>query len=530
MVTRARTVTVVAAAVAAAVGTITAGSVLGAPPAAASTAASQVLATVAGDGATGVLATGVSGTSTPLGSPVGVAADAQGNILIADQNNNVVRVVAASSGTAYGKAMSAGHIYTIVGDGNSGYAGDGVAEPLTSVELSDPNGVAVDPQGDIAITDSGNDAVRLVSAISGFRYGTFMSAGQIYTIAGGGTPGTIADGGQATSAGLDTPDGVAFDSHGDVVVADTNNDVVRFVPQNAGTYYGRAMQPAHIYTLAGTTVYGYTGDGGPARVAEISIEPFAGVAVDPSGNVAFADADNMVIRVVAAVTGQYDGRTVQAGSIYTIAGNGTEGYSGNKKPATRAELDTPQGVAFDASGNLYIGDSYNNMVRLVPAVAGSFSGKAVKPGKIYTIAGNGNAGDTGNGGPATAGTLNGPAGVSVTPSGHVVIADNGNNVIREITDPFPAVRAVKARSGPSSGGRKVVIVGSNLAGATSVLFGPQRAAIVSRSYKRVVVLSPASAPGTVVVVVNTPSGPSVAGPGDSYTFLVAAVPATKHRH
>ena len=146
---------------------------------------------------------------------------------------------------------------------------------------------------------------------------------------------------------------------------------------------------------------------------------FNGVAVDAKGDVVFSDVDNQAVRMVAAATGTSLGRAVKAGDIYTLAGTGPndEGFKGNKKPATKAWLDTPQGVAVDSAGDLFISDSLNNMIRVVPAVKGSFDGFGVKAGDIYTIAGNGRPGYSGNGGPATGAALNGPAGLSMGPSG-----------------------------------------------------------------------------------------------------------------
>ena len=151
--------------------------VVDATPSAAAASGVHVISTVAGGGVSTSMANGVVSTSISLGSPVDAAYDAHGNIVIADQDNNVIRVVAASTGTFYGQAMTAGHIYTIIGDGNAGYSGDNVAKssrvpnPLLAAELDDPNGVAIDAQGDIAISDTANDAIRFVPAVGGAASG-----------------------------------------------------------------------------------------------------------------------------------------------------------------------------------------------------------------------------------------------------------------------------------------------------------------------------------------------------------------------
>jgi sugar lactone lactonase YvrE len=321
--------------------------------------------------------------------------------------------------------MTAGHLYTIVGNGVAGDLGDGSNQPLTTAELSSPNGIAIDGQGDIAITDTGNDAVRLVAATGGFRYGQEMTAGEIYPIASGGQEGGLTPGGSSFTAGLTAPDGVAFDPQGDVIVADTGNDLIRFIPAVARTVFGMAVQPGRIYTIAGNMNFGYTGDGGPGPAAQLQLNSFNGVATDAKGDVVFSDVDSEAVRIVAAATGIAFGRAVQAGDIYTVAGSGpnNQGFKGNKRPATRAWIDTPQGVAVDGAGNLFFSDSGNNMIRMVPAARGRYDGMKVKAGDIYTLVLA----------PATAAPLSSPAGVSAGPAGRLVVADNGNNTIREIS-------------------------------------------------------------------------------------------------
>jgi hypothetical protein len=397
---------------------VVAGSVLvGASPS--SARARHVVAvsmtTVAGGGTTTAFADGAASRSAALGSPLSAVFDPHGNVVFADQNNNVICVEAASTGTWYGQSMTAGHIYTVV----SAAAG-----------LSDPNGVAVDARGDLAITDTGNNTVDFVPATSGTYYQISMTAGQMYPIANG-VSNTIVDGGFVYSAGLNSPDGVAFDAQGDVVVADTGNNVVRLIPASTHVAFGRVVHIQDIYTIAGNTNIAYTGDGGPGQAAALSLLPFAGVAVDPSGNVVIADGGNSVVRMVAASSGVFHQRAMTAGDIYTIAGDGNPGYKNNKK-STKGEMDTPQGVVVDALGNILVSDAVNNDIRLLPARSGKYLGIRVKANGLYNIAGNGNTGYTGDGGPPKTAALNGPAGLSVDPFGRVLIADNGNDVIREI--------------------------------------------------------------------------------------------------
>jgi trimeric autotransporter adhesin len=255
--------------------------------------------------------------------------------------------------------MTAGDIYTVAGDGTAGYSGDG--GPATSAELRGPRGVAVDAAGNLVIADEGNSRVRVVAARSGTFYGQAMTAGDIYTVAGDGTAGYSGDGGPATSAELRGPRGVAVDAAGNLVIADEGNSRVRVVAARSGTFYGQAMTAGDIYTVAGDGTAGYSGNGGLATAAELNVPD--GVAVDASGNLVIVDTGNSRVRVVAATTGTFYGQAMTAGDIYTVAGDGKQGFSGNGGPATSARLYGPEGVAVDGSGNLVIGDT--SRVRLV---------------------------------------------------------------------------------------------------------------------------------------------------------------------
>jgi hypothetical protein len=162
--------------------------------------------------------------------------------------------------------MTAGHIYTIAGDGTAGFTGD--SGPATSAELNFPEGVAVDAAGNVLIADVGNERIRVVAAKTGTIYGQAMTAGHIYTVAGGGTGG---DRGPATQASLDTPSDVVVDAAGNLVIADTFHERIRVVAATAGTFYGQAMKAGDIYAIAGTGRHGFSGDGGPAAQAELAI-------------------------------------------------------------------------------------------------------------------------------------------------------------------------------------------------------------------------------------------------------------------
>ena len=326
--------------------------------------------TFAGTGKAGSSGGGGPAVAAQLNFPYGVAADAHGNVYIADYGNRRVR-----------KVGPGGTITTFAGTDNEGFSGDG--GKATSARLT-PNGVAVDGQGNVYIADytTRTSRVRKVSR-----------SGTITTFAGTGKPGFSVDGGPATSAQLRTPDGVAVDGKGNVYIADSEDQRVRKVSPG-GT----------ITTIAGTGEWGFSGDGGPATSARL-YNPY-GVAVDRKGNVYIADSEDQRVRKVS-----------RSGTITTFAGTGKPGFSGDGGPATSAKLSWPHGVAVDGKGNVYIAD--RRRVRKVSA-----------SGTITTFAGGGSS--LGDGGPATSARLS-PAGVAVDRKGNVYIADNGNNRVRRVS-------------------------------------------------------------------------------------------------
>jgi hypothetical protein len=282
-----------------------------------------VLTTVAGNGEQGFDRDGGAATSASLDSPVGVAVDSSGNVYIADTHNNCIREV------------SGGVINTIAGTGVAGFSGDGGA--AKSAELDLPTAVAVDSKGNVYIADTNNHRIREIS-------GTTIS-----TVAGDGEQTYSGDGIPATASGLDSPRGVAVDAAFNVYIGDTLNQRVRMVTFSTGI----------ISTLAGTGVKGFSSDGAAASAA---LARPRGVAVDATGNVYLADSDNDRIR------------TITGGTVTTIAGNGSEGFSGDTGLSTNASADTPAAVA--VNGNLVaFSDSENDRIR------------AVTGGAVQTVAG-----------------------------------------------------------------------------------------------------------------------------------------------
>ncbi len=294
--------------------------------------AAGVVTTVAGNGSAGYSGDGGPAVGAEFGYPFGVAVDPSGNFYIADPNNHQVRKVGAN-----------GVITTVAGTGIQGFSGDG--GPAASAQLNSPGGVATDSQGNLYIADSSNLRIRKVTP-----------GGTITTVAGSSAYGYSGDGGPATAAGLKYPQGVAVDAAGRIYIADTYDHVVR-----------RVGLAGNISTLAGNNVEGFSGDGGPATSAELDT-PW-GVAVDGGGNVLIADLSNNRIRKV----------TVADGSIVTVAGNGSYGDAGDGGQATLASVDSPEGVAVDAAGNILIADVGSRIRRValdgtITTVAGNGSG------------------------------------------------------------------------------------------------------------------------------------------------------------
>jgi hypothetical protein len=226
--------------------------------------------------------------------------------------------------------------------------------------------------------------------------GTNLSQ-MINTVAGIWTGGYTGDGGPATNAELTSPYGIAVDGAGNLFLTDPSDACIRKVATNG-----------IITTIAGDGFDDYYGDGGPATNAAIGY-PLS-VAVDKAGNIYISDTDWAHVRKVST-----------NGIITTIAGNGNFGSAGDGGAATAAELGDPRGLAVDGAGNLFISDNYENRIRKVDT-----------NGIISTVAGNGNASFSGDGGAATNAALNGPTGVAVDTAGNLFIADNGNNRIRKV--------------------------------------------------------------------------------------------------
>ncbi len=359
-----------------------------------------------------------------LDAQSGISVDSDGNVIMADSDYEYseVSVIAGQTGTFYGRAMVRGHWYAIAGNGSQ--LGDG--RPAIAANLM-PYDATADHLGNLIVTDVLNNRIRVIANSSGTFYGQPMTAGDIYTIAGGGSgnPGS-GDGGPATQAVFSSPEQVTVDSTGNIVVADTGDYRIRVVAASTGLYYGQPMTAGDIYTIAGTGVYGSSPDGTVATSAQLSYWT-RGVAIDGSGNIVIAELGDELIQVVATQSGQYYGRTMLAGHIYTIVGGGTAGL-GDGGPAVKAKLDIGEGILVDLHGNIVIPGG--DRVRLVAASSGTFYGVPMTKGDIYTVAGTDVAGFSGDGGPAVKAVLEDPQSVAVDAAGDLVVGDGR---IRQIT-------------------------------------------------------------------------------------------------
>ncbi len=359
-------------------------------------------------------------------------------------------------------------ITTVAGNATNGYSGDG--GPATQADLSNPCGVAVDSAGSLYIADNGNSRVRKVAS------------GVINTVAGNGTAGYTGDSGPATSADISQPCGVVVDSSGNIYFSqsDAVNSAVRKV-STSGT----------ISTVAGTSLgAGFSGDGNIAIDAQVN-GPVA-VALDKSGNIYIVDTLNNRIREINSSNN----------IINTVVGNGLGGYGGDGGTPLHASLNSPQGIAFDSAGNMYIADTLDHRIRKV-------SGNV-----ITTIAGNGSPGFSGDGGPATNAQLNFPKGVAVDAAGNVFIVDTFNWRVREVTTDGN-IWTIAGRSTNGYSGDGGLATNARLNFPTAIALGPNGTLYFSDTQNNVIrTLTPGTSIGPGTIPPNIGSVVSASACGD----------------
>jgi hypothetical protein len=413
--------------------------------------------TIAGDGAIGFAGDGGLATRAELSGPAGLAVDPAGNVIVADAGNDRVRVTAVRTGTFYGQAMAAGHIYTLAGDGTFGFSGDGAAATRAAlaiaprgdgkVDLSEPWPVlGLDHAGNIVLADALNCRVRVVAARTGRFYGQNMRADDIYTIAGRSC-GFSGDRGPATRARLGVLSGVAVDDSGNIVVTDSGNDRVQIVAARTGRFYGTAMRAGDLYSVAGSGTLGTAGDGGLASRAEFA--GLAGVTTDSAGNIVVADGSgfgaqgsyffNVRVRVVAARSGRFYGQRMTAGHVYAIAGapsafTGAGGLATHAQVGAGGDSDAPgtTGMTLDQAGNMIITDIDDGRILVVPARSGRFYGVAMRAGHIYPVVGGG-TGPPGGGRLPAGVRLDSPSAVATDPAGNLLIGLYGGHEVCVLT-------------------------------------------------------------------------------------------------
>ena len=433
--------------------------------------------TLAGNGEKGFSGDEGPAGEASLSSPIGISVAPNGDVFIADTENHRIRMIDGQTGI----------ITTLAGTGQSGFSGNG--GPATAASLSSPQAVLY-LDGDVLVADTNNHAVRRIDRQTGI----------IAPLAGTGFPGFLGDQGPAGSARLLFPTRLAVDSSGNVYIADTSNLRIRKVSAETGI----------ITTVAGTGENGFSGDNGPPTSAALSLP--VGLAVNAADDLFIADVGNHRVRRVSA------SRNVSAPSIVTVAGDGEPPTTGDGQPATEASLSYPAGTVVDSSGNLFIAEAGHHRVRRVDAesriiisVVGTdergFSEDGVsaagallnvpsalaldssgslliadrenhrvrrvdlQTGVVTTIAGNGQPGFSGDGGPGTGASLFSPQGLAVDGQGNVFIADTGNHRVRYVNSNGVINTLISPEDATGEGGPPITQAGN--------LFTPQALALAN---------------------------------------------------
>ncbi len=278
-------------------------------------------------------------------------------------------------------------IETFAGNGQKGHSGDG--GKATQAQLDNPFGVVRGPDGAIWFCEYSGQRIRRVA-----------QDGIISTIAGNGTAGYSGDGGPATRASFNLPHEIRFDRAGDLYIVDMSNHAIRKVNLKTGT----------ISTLAGTGKPGYSGDGGPAAKAQFD-KPHS-IQFGPDGNLYVCDIGNHVIRRI----------DMETQTISSFAGTGKPGPTPDGAPIQNTSLKGPRSIDFDRHGNLWLATREGNQVFKFD----------LKANTIHHVAGTGQNGFSGNGGPAKEAALKGPKGIALDADGNIWLADTESHSVRMI--------------------------------------------------------------------------------------------------
>jgi sugar lactone lactonase YvrE len=302
------------------------------------------------------------------------------------------------------------------GAADAASAAPSVHTVLGPAVVSSPAGLALDTAGDLFVADSGHCRVLVVPAKAGMRYGIRMRPGRVATVAGGSCSGP---------GGIGHPSGAAVDAQGDLFIAEATAQRVQEL---------RPASRSAPVTLAGTGRAGFNGDGLAASTSELN-QP-ASVAVDAAGDLYIADTANCRVRVLPAATTTLFGQSMVPGRLYTVAGTGVCGTTGQGGPAAAAELWSPVAVTTDSSGDLLVADTGDHSVLLAAAHAGSYFGTNISTGAIAVVVGG-----TGSYGPyladglsatGPAAELNDPRGLAIGPSGALFVTDGFMHAVRVV--------------------------------------------------------------------------------------------------
>ena len=351
-------------------------------------AQTNIINTIAGKDSSGYSGDGGLATNAKLYAPYAIAIDVTDNIYVVDGYNHAIRKIASATNI----------ITTIAGNGIAGFSGDDSL--AKDAKLFAPEGICIDKNGDIYISDGLNYRLRKIN----------VSTGIISTIAGNGLDGYVGDNGLATEAQIGMPVGICVDNSLNIYFADALNHVVRKIDGNTGI----------ITTIAGKGYSFYSGDGGPANQATLN-NP-SGLELDRNGDLIIMDTHNFAVRKVI----------MSSGIISTLAGNGTPGFSGDGGLATDAILSSVTNLCIDAQNNLYISDQGNGAIRKID----------VSTGIISRVAGTGTPGFSGDGGPALDAQIF-SSDVKLDSHGNMIIDDYQNNRIRRVSSSV-AVASVNA--------------------------------------------------------------------------------------